>query len=146
MLNWSANPEPLMLERYSMTALLIGDTERAAIADLKERAQSRVTVVNATTAELMVNVGDEVRAANMAFTIYLPAGYKVTYTLEDQPVGRIEHISISVMRPGKMPNPVAVDMILREFGMRPLADSDSMWIEAFEPRHEAINIAQRQRV
>jgi hypothetical protein len=127
-----------------MTALIIGDGERAAIAALKQRASRHVTTIKADSPELLVNVGDKVRAANMAHTIHLPIGYRVTYTLEDQPIGRIEHISISVTRPGKMPNPVAVEMILEEFGMRPLADSDSMWIEAFEPRREAINIAQRR--
>jgi hypothetical protein len=134
-----------MLERYSMTALMIGERERGAIAALKERAKSRVTVVDAETMELMVNVGDKVRADNMAFTIFLPAGYRVTYTLEDQPVGRVEHLSVSVTRRGKMPNPHAVEMILEEFGMRPIRNSDSTWIEEFEPGREAINIAQVER-
>lgn len=122
---------------------MIGPAEKAAIADLKERAKGRVTVVDATTMEMMVNIGDTVRAANNEFTIVLPMGYWVTYTLEDQPVGRIEHLSISVPKPGAMPNMRSVDMILREFGMRPWRDRrSSLWLEEFDDNHKALNIAQ----
>lgn len=75
-------------------------------------------------------------------SVSLPVGYFVTYSHEHQPFGLARHISISVRHHGKMPAPVAVEMILQEFGMMPLSAAVGVWIEDIEDGRKAINIVQ----
>src|SRR5690348_14897211 len=52
-------------------------------------------------------------------------GWKVVYTIEQQPLGLVHHISISVqpVNPkNPYPHPAAVEMILQEFGLPPLQE------------------------
>lgn len=61
------------------------------------------------------------------FHLFIPFGFKVVYTHEMQH-GDIEcrHLSMSLDKPGRVPNPVAVQMIAEEFGfVNKLIDIDS---------------------
>jgi hypothetical protein len=124
-----------------MTALLIGPEERVAIAKLRLLAEA-----NPFDPQRVIEAAERDMAAYRAWmdglSITLPSGYWVTYSHEDQPCGRCHHISISVDRPNKMPHPEAVQMILREFEMKPIGDSLQIWIEHVSPTVRAVNIMQ----
>lgn len=123
-----------------MRALIIGEAEREKIAVLKAKAAGRI--VDAARAAL--EDPDAVRARNTDLNIYLPVGFSITYTVEKQPVGLCEHVSISVdSEIGLGPNPHAVELILESFGMRPLASSDGAWNEYYAPNAFAVNVLQK---
>ena len=65
------------------------------------------------------------------FVTHIHDGYRVVYSLEEQPIGLCKHISISVEAPGKLPHELAVKEILKEFGMNPDFKSPKvvLWVE-----------------
>jgi hypothetical protein len=83
-----------------------------------------------------------VRARNRELTISLPVGFEVTFTHEKQPIGLYRHLSVSVDAEDKSPNPVQVETILKEFGMRPVLQSDRVWLEPFARGRKAVNVLQ----
>jgi hypothetical protein len=75
--------------------------------------------------------------------VHIHDGYRVIYSIEKQPIGLCHHISISVESGDKYPNPEAVKMILKEFGMNEkLEESLHIWKEDFM---NAINILQKAK-
>lgn len=78
-------------------------------------------------------------------SIELPNGFLVTYSHErhPDPYGAVRHISISVDAPNRAPHPAAVDMILEAFGMQPIDQSLSIWVEDVSKTEKAINVVQR---
>jgi hypothetical protein len=128
-------------------ALVIGERERQIIRELLARVAESVPIDAKRAIETMAP--EAIRERNRAFTIALPEGYRVTLTHELQPKmgfnpgGLFKHLSVSVTAPMKAPSPAAVEMILDEFGMRPLLDSEQIWSEQFDRNRFAINILQR---
>jgi hypothetical protein len=126
-----------------MPVLVIGEAQRRLIAELKAFAAA-----NPQDAISAKTVADRDMAAYRdmmsTLTLELPVGFVVTYTHEMQPkAGLCHHISISVRRPKKVPHPEAVQMILNEFGMRPLDDAPGgVWVEEIDPVTKAINVVQ----
>lgn len=81
--------------------------------------------------------------SNPVFRIELAIGYKVVFTIEDQPsTGNICHISISVDAPDKLPQPYAVEMIMKEFGFpgEDLSEALEFWIENTPEPNTAISV------
>ena len=71
-------------------------------------------------------------------------GYRCVYSIEDQPMGKCRHLSVSVLGSGTAPNEAAVEMLMKEFGFTcSLTNCDSMWIEEIEDGKIAINIMQK---
>ena len=90
---------------------------------------------------------DAYRDMMETLSIDLPVGFHVTYTHERQPnaptpTKLCHHISISVERPKKMPLPEAVEMILLEFGMKPMREATGVWLEDIDRVTAAVNIVQ----
>jgi hypothetical protein len=125
-----------------MIALLIGPAERLAIAKLKLTAAA----IPLEPAQVLAAAETDLSAVRRMmwdnYTIRLSEGIRVTYSHEHQPCGLCHHISISVDRPGKVPAPPVVEMILQEFGMEPIADSLSVWFEDFGETNKAVNLLQ----
>lgn len=123
-----------------MSALLIGQAERDKIEALKALAADPLDA----TEMIQLAKSDPLAFTKMmmGFTIELPSGFMVTYSLEKQPIGLVRHISVSVRRPGMMPHPAAVSMILEAFDMRPIEKSDRIWIEEVDADTKAVNLLQ----
>lgn len=51
------------------------------------------------------------------FVCEIPVGFRVVYNHEEQNIGVVKHISISVDKPGALPNVEAVKEILRLFNI-----------------------------
>lgn len=77
--------------------------------------------------------------------VVIPMGYTAAVSFEQQPepLGLCMHLSISVDNPGRVPHPVAVDMLAKAFGMHyDNVYPRHLWPEEFEPGHIAINILE----
>jgi hypothetical protein len=73
--------------------------------------------------------------------IMFPGGFHAAFSIEQQPPGFCSHLSISVegrSKKGACPNPAAVQMIAKEFGVP--YPADKMWLEEYEPGEFAINL------
>jgi hypothetical protein len=76
-------------------------------------------------------------------TVLLPIGYLAAISFELQRAGLCRHLSVSVGRPGKVPNPAAVKMIAIAFGFPHFPPAPGhIWVEEFAPGHEAVNVVQ----
>lgn len=73
------------------------------------------------------------------FTMPIPFGFLVTYTHEQQEIGTLQHISISVDAAGRIPNKAAITMICSEFGID-LAKAIKVWPEEYETGCIVVNI------
>lgn len=128
-----------------MRPLVIGEDEQKQIDELRAFAAATPRDAVASKAAADQNMA-AFRDEAHTMTIHLPVGYAVTYTQEVQPKapppGLCHHLSVSVDTPHRMPNPAAVEMILELFRMRPLGESDGVWIEDIGPGEKAINVVQ----
>jgi hypothetical protein len=131
-----------------MPALVIGETERAKIAEMIAYARAHpipleVVRQGAVSTESVLRLQDRKPGLERPASqhIVFPGGFRAAFSVEQQPMGFCSHLSISVMnRPtkGAMPHPAAVEMICREFGVP--FPPDRGWTEEFEPGEYAINL------
>lgn len=132
-------------------ALLITERERALIKAAIERAakhpvsfeQMKAMNIKAADTHLTLEMrakelGPDWRRQPESEFVPLPIGFLAAISFEHQPIGLCRHLSISVDRPGALPNPEAVKMIMEEFGCTHAVAAP--WIEEFKPGHSAINI------
>jgi len=78
---------------------------------------------------------------NPDYMLYINNGYRVVYSLEEQPIGWCHHISISVDKEKKYPHGIATQMIMGAFGMDGnLKNNVSVWMDK---NTQSINILQR---
>lgn len=109
-----------------MSALVLGPAEKELIAELRERASAAPIGLDRIKAmsdgfdpdDPASRKGREDQRVSADFTIDLPGGFRVTYTLEQQPPGLCRHLSISVGAPGRAPSPHAIAALMQEFGFR----------------------------
>lgn len=128
-----------------MRPLVIGEDERKQIAELRAFAAATPRDAVASKAAADQNMA-AFRDEAHTMTVFLPVGFAVTYTQEFQPhappPGLCHRISISVDTPYRAPNPAAIEMILEAFAMKPLAQSDHVFIENIGPGEAAVNVLQ----
>lgn len=119
-------------------ALVIGPDERARMADviaLAERRPVPLEVLEHSTPENIVGLyGD--------FTFDIPMGFTVIYTHEVQRQGLMRHMSMSVHLNGRVPNPVAVQMVMKEMGFVNDLAHCYWWEEAVGDGDTAINVIE----
>ena len=79
------------------------------------------------------------------FVLYIPAAFRVVYTHEEQP-GKVmcRHISMSLKASGKLPHPLAVEMVMGEFGFVNKRIKDTIWWQekVCEDSLTAINVIE----
>jgi hypothetical protein len=69
-------------------------------------------------------------------------GYRVVFSIEEQPVGWCKHLSVSVDAVGRLPCQEAVELIMKEFGMgNDIHDCLNIWIEK---ESQAVNVLTRK--
>lgn len=82
----------------------------------------------------------------MSEQVLIPHGYRMAISFERQPAGLLAHFSFSTEggKPGILPNPVAVEMLLDVIGGFDLHKCDGQWQEEFlidgKPGGLAINL------
>lgn len=132
-----------------MRALIIGDTEVAAINEAVATARKRPNRwedigPNAVPIDVKLSLAD--RKGQRIFpgiSVLLAIGYRAAISFEYQPSGLHRHLSVSVDEPGKVPHQAAIAMIAKAFGFHE-PPWDGAWLEEFEPGHYALNILQAE--
>lgn len=110
-----------------MRALIIDEAVKTGIAELIATANAHRHSA-ATLKRLMT--GDLPPAGDYKqHTILIPDGFRVVFSIEEQPLGWCRHLSVSINDPNKYPHEVAVEMIMQEFGMGLLKDCIHVWVE-----------------
>jgi hypothetical protein len=129
-----------------MTALLIGEAERSAIADLVATATATANVVDVIDLAPRLNTptGKAAHMAQMSLqTIDLPVAFRVTYSIETgHGCGVCRHMSVSVNRDGRVPGKEAVWMIAEMFGFRDGLSACAAYIEDLKGHGMAVNVIQ----
>lgn len=120
-----------------MRPLIINETSRLIIAEtIKYAEKNKISkpFLMAAMNGKMPCPGD-----NPNYCCYFEVGYKVVFTVEEQPCGWCKHISVSVASPKKdvLPNVESVKLIMQEFGMDSLEESN-LYIEDSFPK--SINV------
>jgi hypothetical protein len=97
-----------------MRALIIDNDIKATIQSCIKYAEENVIseddLLKMIKGELQPAGDDENRV------VRIPVGYRVAFSLEQQPSGRFRRISISVPTTGKVPSVPAAQEIIKEFG------------------------------
>lgn len=76
------------------------------------------------------------------FTRNLPFGYRVVFTIELQPTGKVRHLSMSVSEDKKLPNEFAVQEIMNLIGFKNELKKCMVSLEPISPKREAINVLE----
>lgn len=124
---------------------MIGEKERSAIAELIAKAALRPTPLEnmKRAAEHKRTTGDAFNAMNEAATIDIPLGYAVTYTHEEQPGAVCRHMSVSTAgAPGTGPNPLAVGMLMQEFGFKNDLSGAFSYLDTLRDGRLVINVIE----
>ena len=122
--------------------LLLGQEQKEEIAALMKRADER----QFTLADLRKIVEGALAPAgdDPAFVCVVPTGYRCVYTVENQTVGLVRHLSVSVMGEGKAPHLSAVLMLMEAFGFKGgFAEMAAVAPEEMDEGKVAINILQK---
>lgn len=132
---------------------MIGEAERAEIAALRAQAEANPLMPEFLErashgfdpADPSTRPAPELeRFIPLNFTIDLPLGFRVSFTMELQPAGLCRHISASVDAPNRVPHPAALQMLLAEFGFEnPLGIDQKIYAERYGSALTAINVIER---
>jgi hypothetical protein len=74
--------------------------------------------------------------------IVFEGGVRACISFEQQPSGLVRHLSVSVPTPGRLPNPVMVEFLCKQFGFRSAPPVAKFWLEEFDPGHNAVNVIE----
>jgi hypothetical protein len=126
--------------------LWIGPAQQTAIAELIAKAgRDRVPLEDMKRRVQQLQRGIPLpKRYNKAFMIDIPFGFTVTYTIEEQPQGWTRHLSVAADRPGRAPQPAAVEMLMREFGFRAagVRQIEIRWMEPLGNDRQAVNLVE----
>jgi hypothetical protein len=127
------------------TPLFVGPDEKAALAQLREKAAADPVDVSDLNERLKDPV-EELRHRDRmnALSVRLPFAYFVTFSIETgHPAGIARHMSMSVGREGRVPTPEAVWMIAEMLGfVGGLERCELVWMEKLRDGGDAVNLVQ----
>lgn len=121
-----------------MSVLIIDEEAKARIKEVKEYAERNHYSID----DLLdiKNGAQEPPGDNGFFSCHLMNGYRVVYTIEDQPsVGLVRHMSISLNE--QLPPVPSVQIIMEEFGFESQLQDCFLFLED-TPTGKAINVLE----
>lgn len=119
--------------------LIIDDEVRSQLASLVRHAEKNVFSMDDL---LDIYNGRMTPAGDMeGFSRNLPFGYRVVYSIEEQPAGRIGHLSVSVDEDDKLPNVTVVKEIMKLVGFTRELEDSVVWMEHTAPNRQAVNVS-----
>jgi hypothetical protein len=135
-----------------MSSLFVmGDAERAAVRAAIKRARkkpipwavlSQHITANQDTDTVMLSDRRGPPVKREPEQVMLPFGHRLAVTFEEQPSGLCAHLSLSSGVPGRLPDPLAMAMVIKVAGLEHAPRR--CWIEEFliddEPSGRAINV------
>ena len=124
-----------------MTPLVIDDVAQEAIRQCAAYAEAHpLTMRDISKAQQTgLRIGDDPH-----FRVDIPMGFIACYSIEEQPIGRCRHQSISVIHQGRVVNTEAAWMLAAEFGFwGKLCDVSVIpWFEDLPDGRQALNLMQ----
>src|SRR5437762_4044175 len=88
------------------------------------------------------NKQEKVAADQSGFVCEIPVGYRIVYSLEDQPAGIVRHLSVSVDEDKCLPNPPTVELLMKLFGFQSDLAFCHVKLEDISPSRQAINVLE----
>lgn len=123
-----------------MRPLILGPDEQRLIQKIIDHAEQHpldLATLRAIMAGRQLPPGDRLGRVGE-----IPFGYRVCYSIEQQPRGWMRHLSVSVDAPGKWPQPIAVERLMTAFGFR-CAQLDDPEVAIYqEDAVEAVNVLE----
>ena len=130
-----------------MRPFIIDDTTKKAIERIKAHAEKNVykeeDVVAMSKGEKIPVAGDQ-----EGFTCNLPFGYKVVYSIEEQPKAKVRHLSVSVPGANKVPNQLVVEELMQMIGFKhsllelKTSGQGTVFLEQIGVERQAINVLE----
>lgn len=74
------------------------------------------------------------------FTLHFPFGYRVVFSIEDQPKAKVRHFSMSVDADNKLPNLEVVREVIKMLGFQNELENCLVKTEETGPNRMAINV------
>jgi len=128
------------------TPLVVGPDEKSALQQLRELAAQKPVNMDGLLERLQDPAKKRRHMQQMtAQTIPIPFAYTVTFSIEiGHPGGATaRHMSMSVLRDGRLPRPEAVWMICEQLGfIGSLQQCDAVFIERLSDGGDAVNVVQ----
>jgi hypothetical protein len=77
--------------------------------------------------------------------LMVQVGYRCVFSIEEQPVGKCRHLSVSVPEKGKAPNERAVLEVMKLFGFKATKFGPEVmaWLEDIAEDFKAVNVLER---
>jgi len=123
-----------------MRPFIINNVLKVQLADLAAYA-----VENPITMNDMLDVMNGAKKPagdNPRHYIELNEGFKIVYSIEQQPKGDARHLSVGVLAPKRLPNPEVVKEIMKLIGFKNKLSDCKIWIENITPDYQAINVTE----
>lgn len=76
------------------------------------------------------------------YTRILPFGYKVVFTIEEQPAGNVRHLSMSVDEDDKLPNEIVIREVMKQLGFGKPMEECALHLEDISANRQAINVLE----
>lgn len=119
-----------------MRPMLIGPHVRERIAEVIAYAEAHRFSLH-DLHRIMVHP-EQAAGTNPAFVVEVPMGFKVVFTIEEQPMGLSRHLSVSVDGEN-WPNEIAVQELGREFGFKTPYEK---WLKYLEKESRAVSVLE----
>lgn len=126
-----------------MRLLALGEGEKEMIRGLRDHAESN-PITNDQMLKLANGLGEPI-GDNPNFQIQLPVGYKIVYSEEFHKNNLMRHMSVSVDAKDKWPHPVAIGVLMEEFGFKGTVFDIHPFTSIYkEEEFQAINVIQKK--
>lgn len=135
-----------------MRVLVLSAEKQDELKAAVERAAAKPIPIEVVAAGAVERPTTELKLADrkpgfsrpLSEAVMIPHGYMVAFSVEEQPGGLCNHLSVSVDKPGMLPSPDAVAMIADACGMEFEQNIERgtvmVWLEEFDPGHQAVNV------
>lgn len=123
-----------------MSVLILDDSVIDSIISLAKYAEENPVSMD----ELLDTVNKQAKPVGdfKEHTLELPFGNRIVYSIEDQPLGKIRHLSMSKGVKGKLPSVEAVRIIMKLLGFKNEIEYDIIFIEEIPGGRQAINVME----
>lgn len=120
--------------------LIIDNAVKARIQEIRALAEERPIPLEVNT---LLEAGKPIpKGSYDDFKVRIPMGFSVIFTHETQPKGLLKHLSMSVDLAGRVPRPLAVQMLMDEFGFAMPLEKCIFWEEGCGGGQVAINVLE----
>jgi hypothetical protein len=123
-----------------MRPFIIDDKLKTQIASLVAYAEKNPVSMD----ELLDTVNKQAKPVGdfSQHTLNLPFGYRIVYSIEEQPKGKIRHLSMSVNEDEKLPNEFVVREVMKLIGFKNELENCMVKLENISPKRQAVNVLE----